>query len=352
MRRPWNRNASQDQLIVSWCAGTFAYLRASRQSAGLFAVQQMGVVRQGGDSTESFVRRLQGLGLKGMVTHVMLRPEQYQLLHIEAPPVAPEELRAAARFQIRDMVNAHIDDITLDVMQVGDGQQRGTKNHLFVVAAKNEVVRSVIALGNALNWKIPVIDIQEMAQRNLQSALAKQDGRLERADAALVISDEQQAVLTISANDELFFTRRLDLPPGFLTMPWGADVEPAQETAHDAFTPVSEYVPDYAGVGSTGSATSADQGDADRVQRFLVEVQRSLDLWDRTWSSMPLGGLRVYAGERSGEMATWLSREIGQAVSAIDLEAQFPGLRSMAAADQTYCLPLLGVLLRTESRKL
>ena len=352
MRWPWKRNSSQDQLIVSWCAGTFAYLRAPRNSDGLFAVQQMGVERQGSDSMEDFVRRLQGLGLKGMATHVMLRPEQYQLLQIDAPPVAPEELRAAARFQIRDMVNVHIDDITLDVMQVGDGQQRGTNNHLFVVAAKNEVVRGVMGLGDALNWKIPVIDIQETAQRNLQSALAKQDGRLERADAALVISDEQQAVLTISANDELFFTRRLDLPQGFLTMPWGADVELGQDVAPDAFTPVSEYVPDYAGAGSTGSAVSVDQGEADRVQRFLVEVQRSLDLWDRTWSSMPLGGLRVYAGDRSGEMATWLSRELGQAVSAIDLQAQFPGLQSIAMADQIYCLPLLGVLLRTETRKL
>jgi MSHA biogenesis protein MshI len=352
MRWPWKRKSSQDPLIVSWSAGTLAYVRAPRTSDGLFAVQQMGVERQGSDSMEDFVRRLQGLGLKGLLTHVMLRPEQYQLLQIDAPPVAPEELRAAARFQIREMVNVHIDDITLDVMQVGDGQQRGTNNNLFVVAAKNEVVREVMALGDALNWTVPVIDIQETAQRNLQSALARQDGRVERADATLLVSDTQQAVLTISANDELFFTRRLDLPQGFLSMAWGADAAPAEEQAPDAFTPVSEYVPDYAGGGSSSSAASADQGDADRVQRFLVEVQRSLDLWDRTWSSMPLAGLRVYAGERSGEMATWLSRELGQAVSAMDLEAQFPGLQSMTVADQAYCLPLLGVLLRTETRKL
>lgn len=353
MRWPWKRKSSQDPLIVSWCAGTLAYVRASRSSEGQFAVQQMGVERQGTDSMEDFVRRLQGLGLKGMTTHVMLRPEQYQLLQIDAPPVAPEELRAAARFQIREMVNVHIDDITLDVMQVGDGQQRGgTNNHLFVVAAKNEVIRETMALGDALNWTVPVIDIQETAQRNLHSALAKQDGRLDRADAALVVSDEKQAVLTISANDELFFTRRLDIPQGFLTIPWSADVEPTLQEAPDAFTPVSEYVPDYAGGSGALGTTTADQGDADRLQRFVVEVQRSLDLWDRTWSSMPLGGLRVYAGERSGEMATWLSRELGQAVTALELGAQFPGLQTMPVADQTYCLPLLGVLLRTETRKL
>ena len=51
-------------------------------------------------------------------------------------------------------------------------------------------------------------------------------------------------------------------------------------------------------------------------------------------------------------MANWLSRELGQAVSGIELSAQFPGLQSMPVADQAYCLPLLGVLLRTETRKL
>ncbi len=351
MRWPWTGKSSKDQVIASWSAGTFAYLRAKASSEGLFAVQQMGVERQGADSMEDFVRRLQGLGLKGLVAHIMLRLEQYQLLQIDSPPVAPEELRAAARFQIREMVNVHIDDITLDVMEVGDGQQKGP-SHLFVVAAKNEVVREVMTLGDALNWKVPVIDIQETAQRNLQSALARHDDRLDRADAALVISDERQAVLTISANEELFFTRRLDLPAGFLTMPWGAVHDAAGDAVPDAFTPVGEYVPDYAGGGTLGATTSSDHGDADRVQRFVVEVQRSLDLWDRTWSSMPLGGLRVTAGERSAELATWLSREMGQTVTAMALEAQFPGLQAIPMADQIYCLPLLGALLRTETRKL
>lgn len=351
MRWPWKGKSSKDQLIASWSAGVFAYLRAPVNLDGLFAVAQMGVERQGSDSMEDFVRRLQSLGLKGAAAHIMLRPEQYQLLQIDAPPVAPEELRAAARFQIREMVNVHIDDITLDVMQVGDGQQKGP-NHLFVVAAKNEVVRQVIALGDALSWKVQVIDIQETAQRNLQSALAKMDGRLDRADAALLVCDESQAMLTISANEELFFTRRLDLPQGFLAMPWGTGLDAVADAAPDAFTPVSEYVPDYAGGSASSGAASADQGDADRVQRFVVEVQRSLDLWDRTWSSMPLSGLRVYAGERSTELAGWLSREMGQTVAAIDVAAQFPGFDSMPIADQMYCLPLLGVALRTETRKL
>ena len=153
--------------------------------------------------------------MKGAVVHAMLRPQQYQLLQIDTPPVKPEELRAAARFQIRDLVNAHIDDMTLDVMQVGDGQHK-SGNHLFVVAARNEVIREVLDLGDALSWQVPVIDVQDMAQRNLQALAARDADRLARAEALLLISDAEHALLTITANEELFFTRRrIDLPPGF-----------------------------------------------------------------------------------------------------------------------------------------
>ena len=361
MRWPWKRKASQDHLIVSWSEKTFAFLLASVGAGGVFEIRRLGIERQGADGMDDFVRRLQSLGLKGRAVRVMLQPEQYQVLQVDAPAVAPEELRAAARYQIREMVQSHIDDITLDVMRVGDGQQKGS-GHLFVVAATNVVVREVLDLGEAMQWAVPVIDIQETAQRNLQSALAASEGKGDRANAALVLVDGHQAVLTICANEELFYTRRLELPAGFMTMAWGEGTD-VQAQGDGVFTPVGEYVPDYsvggesygsdysATLSATGAVTGKQAGD-DRTQRFVVEVQRSLDLWDRSWSSMPLAGMRVFAGERTEELAAWLRRETGQSVSAMDVGALFPRWVDMPAADRAVCLPLLGVLMRTESRKL
>lgn len=347
MRWPWSRVSSQDQLVVSWSNKTLAYVRARPQDGGGMDVSQMGVERQGTDSTEDFVARLKAQGLGGLDARVMLRPEQCQVLQVTSPAVAPEELRSAARYQIREMVDVHIDDITLDVMHVGDGQDKSS-GQLFVVTTPNAVVREVMALADTMQWPVTVIDIQEMAQRNLQSAEAQRTGAADRADAALLITDERQAVLTISAKGELYYTRRLDLPAGFMTMAWG---QSAPVEAVDAFTPVGEYVPDYSPDSTNygadyGATSSAAASDADRVQRLVVEVQRSLDLWDRSWSSMPLNGLRVYAGERSAEMANWLARETGQTVTAIDPEALFTITRSTVEQDRAYCMPLLGVLLR------
>ena len=362
MRWPWSRGAASELLVLSWADGVLAYVRARVRPGASHEVQQCGVERPGDSSTEDFYKRLQGLGLKGREAQVMLRPEQYQLLQIEAPAVAPEELRSAARYQIREMIDVHLDDITLDVMRVGDGQQKGAA-HLFVVAAPNATVRSVMDLGAALHLSVPVIDIQETAQRNLQSALDRRAQRLERASAALVLGGAGHALLTISANEELFYTRRLDLPQGFLDGAWGHGAA-TTTAAVDAYAPVAEYVPDYEvggvshgsnyGDAGAGGATPDSGADgSERAQRFLVEVQRSLDLWDRSWSSMPLAGVRVYAGERTLELARWLTRELGQTVEAMNLEAVFPDFGAkLSATDRALCWPLLGVLLRSEARKL
>lgn len=347
MRWPWSRVSSQDQLVVSWSGQVLAYVRAKVGANGQIEVLQMGVERQGTDSREEFVERLKAQGLGGLNASVMLRPEQCQVLQIAAPAVAPEEMRSAARYQIREMVDMHIDDITLDVMYVGDGQDKSS-GQMFVVTAANTVVREAMALAGTLQWQVAVIDIQEMTQRNLQSALAQQAGMVDRAEATLLVTDERQAVLTISAKGELYYTRRLDLPAGFMAMSWGHVEEAA---AADGFTPVTEYVPDYtpdsAGFGTEytpGAALATN--DADRVQRLVVEIQRSLDLWDRTWSSKPLNGLRVYAGERSAELASWLAGETGQKVTTLEVDALFTGIQGALPQDRAYCLPLLGALLR------
>lgn len=345
--------------MVSWSGQTLAYVLARLRADGAHEVLKFGVERQGVDSMEDFVRRLQGLGLKGFEARIMLRPEQYQLLQIEAPAVAPEELRLAARYQIREMLQTHVDDVTLDVMRVGDGQQKGA-GHLFVVAATNAVVRGVLDLGGSMDWTVTVIDIQETAQRNLQSALAGHDGHADRANAALVLVNGHQAVLTISANEELFYARRFELPEGFMTQAWGQGAKAPGAAASPA--QANDYIPDY-NVGGVSYGTDysdsriseqggGDAGSGDGAQRFLVEVQRSLDSWDRSWSSMPLDGVRVFAGERSGELAQWLSQELGQGVTAMDVTPWFPGFEGGAESDRALCWPLLGVLMRTESRKL
>ena len=352
---PWQRKKSGDRLVIAWFNQSFCYLQARADSDGVYQIGKVGVLQQGADSLDAFHARVGALGLGGGEVYALLGPGQYQLLQIDMPAVPADELRAAARYQIRDRIDTHLDDLTIDVMPVGDGQQKGTAQ-LYVVAAVNSGLQSVTALAQRQRWPLGVIDIQETAQRNLQLALLGADTRSGLAHAALVVDGGKQALLTIVANGELFYSRRIDLPEGFMALDWsGADVAAQVPDVQDSYLPVAEYQPDYSGsasfdysvsAGTSGAAFGGAVSDTERAQRLLVEVQRSLDLWDRTQAALPLRGLRVFAGDRSEEMAAWLTRDLGQTVGVLDSYRRFPELMALAPEDCAACLPLLGVLLR------
>lgn len=380
MNWPWfgKRKSPREQLVLAWSDHALAYVQASRLDDGRMQVLRQGVERQGNDNAEDFAKRLGALGFKGRPARLMLRPAQYQVLQIDLPAVPPEELRAAARWQVREMVAQHIDDLTIDVLRVGDDQAR-TATHLFVVAAPNAVIREAMAMAAATRAKVDVIDVQDLAQRNLQTAHARQAQSLERAQAALVVTDEAQAVLTICANGELFYTRRIDVGAGFLQASWeaqaaaaspdgglaagygapggydaGYGAAPAYGTAGGYGEALGTgYGNDYGGASGYGDsgyggAGAGDYGAGlpDSVQRLVTEIQRSLDLWDRTWSMLPLGGVSVQAGARSQELATTLGQALGQSVTLLDVAALFPGFTDSGDADSRLCWPLLGALLR------
>jgi MSHA biogenesis protein MshI len=325
----FGRRTQAEQLVLSWDGQVLAYVQAREEKSGVFRVQRIGVLRTGGDKAPDLARQLAALGLRGKAVRAMLRPAQYQILQIDAPAVPPEELRTAARWQIREMVSQHVDDLTLDVLRVGDERVRATGS-VFVVAAPNAVIREVMQTAQAARCSVEVIDVQDLAQRNLQSALAQRQGAAERAHAAIVMTDDSQALLTICAYDELFYTRRIDLGAGFMQASWGQADAPA-----------------------VGDLTMVPAGqDVDRAQRLVVEIQRSLDLWDRTWPMLVLDRIGVQAGARTKELAALLASELGQTVAPLDVSALFPGFEGGSEADRQLCWPLLGVLLRREDRKL
>jgi MSHA biogenesis protein MshI len=330
IRWPWKRLDSNAHLVVSWSGHALAYVHAKKLTNGTFEVLKFGVEYQGADNTKDFVSRLNslGLGLTGLNTHVMLRPEQYQLLQIDAPAVPSKELHSATRYLVKDQLNTNIDSVKLDIMQLGDGEDQKGAGQLFVAAAAHEVLREVTALAKAMRWNIATIDIQETAQRSLQSALARQDNPTGGANAALLMVDGQPPILTICANDELFYTQQFDQPEGFFAPPGGHD---------------NDEVDGVEFVGTTVDDVNA--------QGFLVEVQRSLDLWRRSWTNiaMVLDGVRIYAGERSEALSVLFKAHIGEAALPMDVSGLFPGFSGGVENDKSMCMPLLGTLIQTSS---
>lgn len=137
----------------------------------------------------------------------LLAANEYQLLSVEAPNVPADELKTAIRWRLKDMLDFHIDDATVDVLDVPLDKNAGNRNHqMYAVAARNQLIEQRQALFSDTKISLRVIDIPEMAQRNL-AALLEQPER----GVALLSFNGEGGLLTMTYAGELYLSRRIDV---------------------------------------------------------------------------------------------------------------------------------------------
>ncbi len=345
MTIPWRwKPASGSVAVIGGTADGLAWLHA--QAGPSCSLRAGGLlVRRAGEDVAGLARRLRGLGLPPRATGALLPVDASQLLQIEAPKVAAEELRAAARWQVKDFVKGPLDELTIDVMPVGDGREQ-CERHLFVAAAPSALIRERVELAAAAGLEIAVVDIVEAAQRNLQLALAEAEGLGSKSGAATAALTRQggQALLTICAAGELFYARRVE---GVDARPEpAATVEPLELALDEALE--SAAIVDYGAedAGETGGS------EIEAEAPLVIELQRSLDVWERTWREMPVARLWVELGEDSASWIPRLQATLGLPVSRLDAERVWRGFDRLAptAAEREALLPLAGALLRHAPR--
>ena len=206
----------------------------------------------------------------------LLRPGEYQLLLVDAPSVPREELKSAIRWKIKDMIDYHVDDATVDVLDIPPPEGTTSRSHMmFAVSANNEVLQQKIREFEQARIALSVIDIPETAQRNIAALYETGERAL-----GLVYFGEDWGLLTINFRTELYLARRLEVGLQQLTDA-SAEREPA-------------------------------------LERLAVEVQRTLDHFDRQFRSVPVTRLLV-APSRAGGIAESLKARLGIDAQDIDL---------------------------------
>lgn len=157
--------------------------------------------------------RLEGLArhirLRRKPVRVLLDRAEYQLLQVEAPAVQPEEMRTAVRWQVKDMLRLPMEQVTLDVAPPPPAPAGGRRAQAYVAAASNEIVRERMLGFRIFSSTVEVIDIPEMAQRNVADRL-EEHGR----GTAVLSVNANGCLLTASREGTLYFTRHFDLAGG------------------------------------------------------------------------------------------------------------------------------------------
>ncbi|HZW14194.1 MAG TPA: agglutinin biogenesis protein MshI [Noviherbaspirillum sp.] len=245
----------------------------------------------------------------------LLASAEYQLLSVDAPNVPPDELKTAIRWRLKDMLDYHIDDATIDVLDVPVGKNAPARSHsMYAVTARNQVIELRQAMFSEAKIPLKVIDIPEMAQRNI-SALLEAEGR----GLAMLSFDGDGGLLTVTFGGDLYLSRWIDISVEQLLQP-----DASEQNA--------------------------------RHERITLELQRSLDHVDRQYHFITVAKLVLapVPGDISGLRDYLVSNlyvpvEVLRLEDVLDLSA-VPELRD-AASQQRYFMTL-GAALRHEEKAL
>jgi MSHA biogenesis protein MshI len=136
----------------------------------------------------------------------LLSAAEYQLLTVETPNVPAPELKTAVRWSLKDMLDYHVDDATIDILDIPvDKNAPARKAMMFVIAARNQLIAQRQALFESAQINLSIIDIPDLAQRNIANHIATERG------LAMLSLDHNGGLLTITYQGELYLSRRIDI---------------------------------------------------------------------------------------------------------------------------------------------
>jgi MSHA biogenesis protein MshI len=285
-----------------------------RSSDGL-AVAQVGPPKAGGrpaltycyfdesnadDALARNVRRLPNRKLRAVS---VLPTSSYNMLLVEAPDVAQDELRVAVRWRIKDLIDFHIDDAVIDVFQMPRHGRGGPNQMLYAVAAREQDIRKEIAAANEAGLGLEVIDTLELCLRNI-ALLLEEDSR----GVALMYLGDSAGVLLLVKQGVLYLTRRLET-----------------------------------GARSLADATALR---TELVAGLALEIRRSLDYFESHYEqdSIPV----LYTCGLESWDQDQLTQDLSLSVRNVDIAAMLETNVALDDIDTRRCLPAIGAALRVE----
>lgn len=234
------------------------------------------------DLLQRFVRER---NLKNIPCTGLLRPGDYSLVLVDSPDVPPSEIRSAMRWQIRELIDFHIDDAVIDVFDLPERDGHSARR-MYAVAARRERVLQLISLMNLSGLNLQSIDIPELALRNIAARLPEDAGGV-----ALIALDRQQGLMTVTRQDALYFSRRVDCnTERLVAASEGEELTPALESLLDGLT---------------------------------IEIQRSLDFYERHFSQSSVAGIVISPVPGvTDKVCAYLQAQLGIPTRWLDVAAQ------------------------------
>lgn len=121
----------------------------------------------GTDPADVLRQRLAKLGLQRLPCHFVLSPASYNMLLVEAPKVPPQELAEALRWRIKDLISFPVAEAAIEAFLLPEDSARGGNRMAYAVVSQRKHIAALVEQAKASQASLSVIDIAEMALRNL-----------------------------------------------------------------------------------------------------------------------------------------------------------------------------------------
>ena len=313
MKWPFARNAREPGwLVVSLRADALSYVHGQYVQSGSSVISRCGTRALAGEF-KGVEQAAKELGFGRYQCSTLLAPGDYQVLLVDSPNVPQSELKTAIRWRIKDMLEYHIDDATVDLLAVPPNPSGGERaQSMYAVTARNDVIQSCIGRFDAAHIPLSVIDIPETSQRNI-AALFERDER----GVAMLHLGRDQGLLTINYRKELMLARRIE-------------------------------------VGMQGLLAVAGAAREELFQRVLLELQRTFDHFDRQFTYVPVAKLLLAPEPEETGLLEYLAGNLDAPVERVRLASaiDFGSAAELEQEGEWRLFHLIGAALRHESKAL
>ena len=262
-----------------------------------------------GDWLDEAARHADDMDLERTATSSVLAASDYQLQLLEMPNVPAEELAAAVRWRIKDLIDVPLDEAVVELIEMPPHSNPGAPHTGYAVVTHRDTVMQHIESMQRADMPMDVIDIPELCVRNV-AVLLPQD----KDGVAFLHFTEDRGYLTITRQGVLHLTRHLDK-----------------------------------GRRAIAEAAADDFMLQELLGGLALEVQRSLDYYESHYDCRPITQIALGPGADLDALPAGLSQNLGISVQMIDFEDLFSLEDDVSAETQGSCLLAVGAALRSDA---
>jgi len=247
--------------------------------------------------------------LKTYACTTLMDAGEYNITQLDSPAVPDTERKEALRWALKEAVSYPVESASIGVLDIPSvGLPPGRSAGVLVVSASEQAVRARVAAFEEAKIVLNAVDVPELAQRNVAALLEDENRGL-----AFLRIDESGMLLTLTFQGELIAVRR-------------GEINSLQLNGDDA---------DHRA----------------RVrERLVLELQRSLDNFDRQYSHVPISKVLVASYPQVKNLVTELAQSTYLPVQEMDLSEvlDFPAIPELKNAQcQAKNILVIGAALRS-----